>query len=46
MFASMAQSLILLPIAGFALAAGIGVMVRSRRAREDKNGREAFTING
>jgi hypothetical protein len=42
----MIHSLILIPIAGFALAAGAGVLIRARRAREDKHGREMFTITG
>jgi hypothetical protein len=41
----MVHTLILVPVAGFALAAGVGVFVRARRARQDKNGREAFRIN-
>ena len=39
------QSLIFLPVAGFALAAAAGILLRARRAREDRGGREAFTIN-
>jgi hypothetical protein len=41
----MVHSLILVPVAGFALAAGVGVFIRARRARQDKDGRESFTIN-
>jgi hypothetical protein len=39
------HGLILAPVAGFALAAAVGVVIRARRAREDKHGRESFTIN-
>ena len=41
-----AHGLILVPVAGFVLAAGAGVLIRSRRAREDKRVRDGFTITG
>ena len=46
MFTHVVHSLIFVPIAGFVLAAGAGVLVRARRAREDKNIRDGFTITG
>jgi len=42
----MAHYLILLPITGFMIAAGTGVLIRARRAREDKRVRDAFSITG
>ena len=41
---AMGHYLILIPVVGFVLAAGTGVFVRNRRAREDKNVRDGFTI--
>lgn len=40
----MGYYLFLLPITGFMLAAGTGVLIRARRAREDKRVRDTFSI--
>jgi hypothetical protein len=40
------HDLIILPMMGFVLAAGVGVLIRARRAREDKRVRDGFTITG
>jgi hypothetical protein len=40
-----ANSLILLPVAGFVLAAATGVLIRARRERDDKRARDDFKIN-
>jgi hypothetical protein len=39
----LARTLILLPAAGFVIAATIGILIRTRRKREDKLRREGFT---
>jgi hypothetical protein len=44
MLAYMAHAFIFVPAAGFVLAAGAGVFIRSRRAREDKRIRDGFTL--
>jgi len=41
-----AQDLVILPIFGFVLAAGAGVFIRARRARDDKRVRDGFSITG
>lgn len=40
----LAHALILLPAAGFVFAAATGMLIRSRREREDKRIREGFKI--
>jgi hypothetical protein len=45
MLHSLAQNFIFVPLAGFMLAAGAGVLIRARRAREDKRIRDGFTID-
>jgi len=42
----MSHALIFIPAVGFVLAAGAGVLIRSRRAREDKGIRDGFTLLG
>ena len=46
MLAYMSHALIFIPAVGFVLAAGAGVLIRSRRAREDKGIRDGFTLLG
>ena len=46
MLDQIAQDLIILPIIGFLLAAGAGVLIRSRRAREDKRVRDRLRLAG
>jgi hypothetical protein len=46
MLSYVTHTLILLPAAGFLLAAGAGVLIRTRRASEDKRVRDGFTITG
>jgi LPXTG-motif cell wall-anchored protein len=41
----LANSLIFLPIAGLVLAAASGVLIRTRRERDDKQARESFKID-
>jgi hypothetical protein len=40
------HALIFVPVAGFLLAAGAGVLIRARRARQDERVRDGFTITG
>jgi len=40
----LAHTFILLPAAGLLIAAAGGIMIRTRREREDKNSREIFKI--
>jgi hypothetical protein len=42
----MGHLLIVVPAIGFVFAAGAGILVRTRRARQDENSRGAFSING
>jgi LPXTG-motif cell wall-anchored protein len=44
MLDQIAQNLIILPVLGFVLAAGAGVLIRSRRAREDKRVRDGLQL--
>ena len=46
MLAAVTHALIFIPAVGFVLAAGAGVFIRARRAREDKRVRDGFTIIG
>jgi hypothetical protein len=39
-----AHALIFVPAVGFVLAAGAGVLIRARRARQDERVRDEFTI--
>lgn len=40
MFASMVHSLVIFPAMAFVIAAGTGIAIRARRAREDKRYRD------
>jgi hypothetical protein len=40
----MRNGLILIPAMGFVIAAATGVVIRARRAREDKRMRDGFTL--
>jgi hypothetical protein len=40
------HGLIILPVIGFVFAAGAGVLLRARRAREEKRLWDKFTITG
>ena len=42
----LAHAFIFLPLAGFMLAVASGVLVRSRRERDDKRARDEFKISG
>jgi len=44
MLNQIAQNLIFLPVLGFVLAASAGVLLRSRRAREDKRVRDRLRL--
>jgi hypothetical protein len=44
MLAVVAHSVIFVPVAGFVLAAGTGMLIRARRARADKDVRDGFSI--
>jgi LPXTG-motif cell wall-anchored protein len=41
----LAHSLILLPAAGFVLAAATGILIRNRRERDDRRVRSQFRIS-
>ena len=43
-YQKMAHLLIAVPALGFVIAAGTGILVRARRAREDKHARDIFSI--
>jgi len=45
MLSSFMHTLIFVPVAGLVLAASAGVLIRARRAREDKRIRDGFTID-
>jgi hypothetical protein len=40
MFASLLHSLVVIPAAAFVIAAGTGIAIRARRARDDKRYRD------
>ncbi len=40
MFGSMLHNLIIFPVAAFVIAAGTGIVIRARRARDDKRFRD------
>jgi len=40
MFASLLHSLVVIPAAAFVVAAGTGIAIRARRARDDKRYRD------
>ena len=44
MLGYIAHDLVILPIVGFVLAAGAGIFIRARRARDDRRVRDGFTI--
>ena len=44
MLSVVAHSVNFLPVAGFVLAVGTGILIRLRRARADQNVRDDFSI--
>lgn len=42
----MGHLFIVVPAIGFVVAAGAGILVRARRARQDEHSRDVFSING